>query len=512
MWRSATAVLGFDYTAAAENVGREVDEGSGRGARFGQRVGEEVRIARLQAPEVVTAMCVRPQVEKEKAMKKVLVIVGLAVLALLISLFAAACGNSAVTTTVSPPTSATGSSDTTTSASTATSATETTTSPSTGTSTAGPATGEPIKVGLLSSMTGTAAAGGSDIANGAKAMADLINSEGGINGRPLQLVLDDDQSDVQAMTAIIQKFAADKSIFGIIGPFFNPITPAARGVAEAQQVPGVIGSPASLELIAADKTSPSKWTVFSDPSVNVTGDAIVKELKFAGLKNVVALSDVMTSNQEPVDIAVGLAKEQGITITKLPDTFAPDQSDFQPIVNKFMETYNTLKPDGILLMGTPVNTPVLYKQLRDRGVTVPMFGSAIADNPATIAIGGAEGVEGLYVLDTGGGAVAQSMPDDWAVKALQLKFSDAYTKQFNVPVNSLAADGASYVNVMAAALEVGGTDREKVRAALRNLTNLQTTVGLVTLSEQNPNEGIQIGQMVLLQVKGGKFEFVTVLK
>jgi branched-chain amino acid transport system substrate-binding protein len=379
-------------------------------------------------------------------------------------------------------------------------------------STAGPATGEPIKIGLLSSMTGAAAAGGSDMANGANAMADLINSEGGINGRPLQLVLEDDQSDVQAMTAIIQKFAADKSIVGIIGPFFNSITPAARGVAEAQQIPGVIGSPASLELIAAEKTSPSKWTVFSDPSNNVLGDAIVKELKYAGLKNVVALSDVLTSNQEPVDVAVKLAKNQGITITKMPDTFAPDQSDFQPIVNKFMETYNTLKPDGVLLMGTPVNTPVLYKQLRDRGVTVPMFGSPVADNPATIAIGGAEGVEGLYVLDTGGGPVAQSLPDDWAVKALQLKFTDAFTKKFNTPVNSLAADGASFVCVMAAALKVGGTDREKVRAALHNLTNLQTTVGLVTLSDQNPNEGIQTGQMVLLQVKSGKFEYVTILK
>ena len=441
-----------------------------------------------------------------------LVIVGILVLAVLFAV--AACGGSNSTTTVPSASSSTASSETATSATTASTAAGSTdtTAASTDTSAAGPATGEPIKIGLLSSMTGAAAAGGSDIANGAMAMAELINSEGGINGRPIELLLEDDQADVQAMTAIVQKFAADKSITGIIGPFFNPITPAARGVAEAQQIPGVIASPASLEMIAAEQTSPSKWTVFSDPSNRVLGDAIVKELKYAGLKNVVALSDVLTSNQEPVDVAVELAKAEGITITKLPDTFAPDQSDFQPIVNKFMETYNSLKPDGVLVMGTPVNTPVLYKQLRDRGVTVPMFGSPVADHPATIAIGGTEAVEGLYVLDTGGGAVSGQMPSDWPVKALQLKFTETFTKKYNYPVNSLAADGASYVCVMAAALKVGGTDREQVRAALHNITNLQTTIGLVSLSDQNPNEGIQIGQMVLLQIKNGAFEFVTVLK
>ncbi len=425
--------------------------------------------------------------------------------------FVAACGGSEdTTTTAAPATTATTAAPAT--DTTAAPATDTTAAPSTETSTAGPATGEPIKIGLISSMTGTAADGGKDITNGAMAMADVINSEGGIDGRPIQLVLEDDKSDVQAMTAIMQKFGADKSTVGIVGPFFNPITPAARALAEQQQVPTVIGSPASLEVIAADKQSPAKWSVFSDPSVNVLADAIVKELQYAGLKNVLALSDVLTSNQQPVDIATGMAKDVGITITKLADTFTPDQADFQPIVNKFMETYNTLKPDGILLMGTPNTTPVLCNMLRERGVKEPIFGSPVACHPATVLVAGPEAVEGLHVLDTGGGAVPQQMPDDWPVKDLQLKFADTFTKKFNYPADSLAADGASYVCVMAAALKAGGTDREKVSAALRDLKSLQTTVGLVSLSDQNTSEGLELGQMVLLQIKDGVFKYVTVLK
>jgi branched-chain amino acid transport system substrate-binding protein len=273
----------------------------------------------------------------------------------------------------------------------------------------------------------------------------------------------------------------------------------------------VIGSPASLEVIEADKKSPAKWSVFSDPSVNVLADAIVKELQYAGLKNVLALCHVIAAEQQALDLAIELAKAEGITITKLADTFTPDQADFQPIVNKFMETYNTLNPDGVILMGTPNTTPVLTKMLRERGVTVPMFGSSVSAHPATIMIGGAD-VEELYLLDTGGGSVADQMPDDWAVKPLQTKFADTFMKKFNYPADSLAVDGGSYVCVMAAALKAGGPDREKVSAALRNLKSEHTTVGLVTLSEQNTSEGLEIGQMVLIQVKDGAFKFVTVLK
>jgi|WetSurMetagenome_2_1015567.scaffolds.fasta_scaffold04661_6 branched-chain amino acid transport system substrate-binding protein len=427
----------------------------------------------------------------------------------MVAVFVAACGGSEeVTTTAAPATTAT----------TAAPATDTTavpsteaTSGSTETSTAGPATGEPIKIGLISSMTGTAADGGKDITNGAMAMADIINAEGGINGRPIELLLEDDKSDVQALTAIMQKFGADKSIVGIVGPFFNPITPAARGLAEQQQIPTVIGSPASIEVIAADKQSPAKWSVFSDPSVNILADAIVKELQYAGLKNVIALCHVIVAEQQALDLAIPLAKTQGITITKLPDTFTPDQADFQPIVNKFMETYNTLKPDGVVLMGTPNTTPVLTKMLRERGVTVPLFGGSVSAHPATIMIGGPD-VEGLYLLDTGGGSVAEQMPGDWAVKALQTKFADTFIKKFDYPADSLAADGASYVCVVAEALKASGVDREKLSAALRNLKSVQTTVGLVTLSDQNTSEGLELGQMVLIQIKDGAFKFVTVLK
>ena len=54
--------------------------------------------------------------------------------------------------------------------------------------TADPATGEPIKVGMVTSLTGASAAPGVSIQNGAKYQVEYINSNGGINGRPIELL------------------------------------------------------------------------------------------------------------------------------------------------------------------------------------------------------------------------------------------------------------------------------------------------------------------------------------
>jgi branched-chain amino acid transport system substrate-binding protein len=424
-------------------------------------------------------------------------------LALLFAL--AGCGADTTTTTAAQTTSTAASATTDTSA-------VATTSASTATTTAGPATGEPIKIGLSCSLTGIAATGGASISQGVLAMAEMVNAEGGIAGRPLEIVVQDDKSDVTAMTAVLNGFT-EGDVFAIIGPFANWLADAARGITEAAQIPNIIGSPITVEGLETFKGNNFQWSVFPDCSVNVLADAIVKALKLGGHKNVLAVSDVLAGNQEPLDLAIKLAAADGITITKIADTFGMDGSDIEPVVNKLMEQYNAVKPDAFIVMGVPPTTPVIYKSLRDRGVTEPMYGNAIVAHPATVMVLGPEAVEGLYALDSGGGANPAAMPDDWPSKALQLKFADFYTKKYSMPPDSMAMSGASYVSVLVEAMnKAGALDREKVRAAMHAITDLPSTQGLLSFSVENPNEGVQVGQMVLYQIKGGQFELTQILK
>jgi branched-chain amino acid transport system substrate-binding protein len=418
----------------------------------------------------------------------------------------AACGGGETTTTTAAQTTSTTASATTDTSGAVTTAT----SPET--TTGGPATGEPINIGLACSLTGIAATGGASISQGALAMIEMVNAEGGIGGRPLEAVLEDDKSDVTALTAVLNGFI-EKEVFAVIGPFANWLGDAARGITEKAQIPEVIGSPITLAGLENFKTNGFKWSVFPDCSVNVLADALVKTLKLGGHKNVLAVSDVLAGNQEPLDLAIKLAAADGITITKIGDTFGMDGSDIEPVVNKLMEQYNALKPDAFIVMGVPPTTPVIYRSLRDRGVTEPVYGNAIVAHPATIMVLGPEAVEGLFALDSGGGANPAAMPDDWPSKAVQLKFVDFYTKKYDMPPDSIAMSGASYVTVLVDAMKrAGELDREKVRAAMHAITDLPSTQGLLSFSAENPNEGLQLGQMVLYQIKGGQFELTQILK
>jgi branched-chain amino acid transport system substrate-binding protein len=83
---------------------------------------------------------------------------------------------------------------------------------------AAPADGESIRVGVLAPMTGSVAADGEDIVRAATMVADEVNASGGIGGRPLELVVEDDACEAQQGVAAAEKLAAS-DVVAVVGGF-----------------------------------------------------------------------------------------------------------------------------------------------------------------------------------------------------------------------------------------------------------------------------------------------------
>jgi hypothetical protein len=64
---------------------------------------------------------------------------------------------------------------------------------------------------------------------------------------------------------------------------------------------------------------------------------VVKWLKMHGFKNILAVADVLPIDQETADLVVKAGATEGFTLTKMPDTYRRDVTDFQPLLNKIME-------------------------------------------------------------------------------------------------------------------------------------------------------------------------------
>jgi branched-chain amino acid transport system substrate-binding protein len=416
-------------------------------------------------------------------MSKRFKLAGLLAVLLVIALTAIACGGDEATTTTAAPTETT--------------------------EAGGPATGEPIKVGMVTSLTGPSAAPGVSIKNGAEYQVEYINDNGGINGRPIELLIEDDKSEVSSMTAAMTKLIEEDGIEYFVGPFIQYGQEAGRALCEDAEIPMVGAGPPSLEQI--DANTPYKWSVMMAAGPVTQADALANLIKEHGYQNVLAIADTLAIHAETAVKLVELSETEGFTLTLLPDTFGLILPDPQAILNKIMEGYNDVQPDMILTLSNPLAQPAIYEGLRNLGVTEPIHGSPAAAHPA-VMMRGPEAVEGLYVMDSGGLVNPQDLPDTWPTKTFLVDFYDRYSKHYGFAPDFFAAVGADFLIVLEAAMkEAGGADdKEAVRQALLNLTDAVTLEGLQTFTPDDTLEGVN-GFLVEYQITNGGFEFVRTL-
>jgi branched-chain amino acid transport system substrate-binding protein len=112
----------------------------------------------------------------------------------------------------------------------------TTTAVSTAT-TGGAATGEPIKIGVLGSMTGTAAPAFPAIQKGYELEIANLNATGGINGRPIELITVDDKSDPATAVSVATKLITQDNVVALLGPLSTPCALAVQPLAEQYEIP-----------------------------------------------------------------------------------------------------------------------------------------------------------------------------------------------------------------------------------------------------------------------------------
>jgi branched-chain amino acid transport system substrate-binding protein len=437
-------------------------------------------------------------------MKKRYTMAGILVLLLVIAITAVACGSGDSTTSTAATTATTASpSSDTTAATTATTGGSTDTTGATPTSAAGgPATGEPILVGFSSSLTGAAAAPGISVQQGVDLQVELINNNGGINGRPIKIVSADDKSDVTTIMANMTKMAETDKVDAFIGPFVVYALDAARAFAEKAQIPLVGPGPSGLKSIEGPQP---KWSVEIAASAPAQADALKKIIAKNGWKNILAMADILQIHQDTIDILVKDAAAGGYKITKMADSPGFDSTDATPFFNKIKVAYDSDKPDVIILYVNSIINPAIIKGLHALGVAGPIQMSPASAHPSIFAMG-PDAVEGVLCLDNNGIVNPVAMPDSWPLKKLQVDFAAAYEAKYKTGPDTFAAEGADMILVLAEAMKRAGdpTDKAKVAAALMAITDFPTYEGSVTFAPEDNSQGVK-GGLVEWTIKGGQF-------
>ncbi len=345
-----------------------------------------------------------------------------------------------------------------------------------------------IKIGAITSITGRFAEFGKMQQAGFKVAVDEINRKGGVLGKKIELVVEDNASDVNKGLAAAERLV-NAGVPLVLNEYSSSLVKAQAQYLARQKVPNLVFTSSGDDI-----TKPGNDYVFrmNQPATEYA-KVILDIFRANKFKTVAIIAGTGAFEKSVADAAQVIAKEYGIQVVE-DQRYDKGLTDFRPVLNRIKGK----SPDGLLMVSYAEDSVALMRQAREVGVKPRLFA------------GGAAGFAlPEFVKDSGSAAENVITATAWIP---QLRYPGV--QKLNVELKK-ALGGAdpsyhaaqAYAAVLVAAEAIkkaGGTDREKVKAAL-NGVSMMTSFGPISFKDFNGFKNQSPLAMVAQQVQGGKF-------
>ena len=324
-----------------------------------------------------------------------------------------------------------------------------------------------VKIGGIFPLSGQVAVYGVECKNGVDLAIEEINAAGGINGKPVVLVSEDDEGNPDKTVNAFKKLSTKDGVKVVIGSLTSGSTQAITTLSQASKVVQI--APAATAPAITDAGDFIFRACFIDPFQGTVGGKFAAET--LGKKRAAILYDIGN------DYSVGLADNFKIAFTKAggsivsEESYATNDKDFNAQLTKIKNA----NPDVVYLPDYYGTVALIAKQLRAQGINVPMVGADGWDGLTSNA--GDEVLGGYYSNHY---AVDSTEP---AVK----KFVESFRAKYNKDPNSFAALGYDCVYLIRDAIVAAGAeDSIAVRDALAKTDGDYVTGHLTFDEKHNP--------------------------
>lgn len=317
--------------------------------------------------------------------------------------------------------------------------------------------------------------------------ADEINQAGGINGRKIDIVIEDDQGSPEQAAVAAGKLIDRYKVVAIIGAGASGNSLAAAPKAQAAHVP----------LIAPSSTNPAVTQagdyVFRACYIDafqgeVMARFVVNTLK---AKRAAILQDFNSPYSRGLTefFELSFAKLGGEIVVK--QTYSQGDADFRGQLS----TIKAAAPDVIYIPGYYGDVAIIAKQARQLGVSVPLLGADGWDAPELWELGG-DSLNGSFISNH----YSADDPSD-AIK----KFVQSYRQRYgNLIPDAHAALAYDALRFLADAIQkAGGTDPQKMRDALAETRNFPGITGIISMDRER--NAVKPG--VILRLQDGKYVY-----
>ena len=325
---------------------------------------------------------------------------------------------------------------------------------------------ETIRVGVFADMTGQTASFGVSTLSGIKMAVDEINAKGGVNGRGIEILLEDNQGLPENTKKIVEQLIKEDKVHALIGEVLSTNSLAAAPLAQAAKVPMI--TPSSTNSRVTKVGDYIFRTCFID---EFQGEAMAR-FAFENLKmrRIAVLTDFKS------DYAKGLSDTFATTFTRLGGRIVSQKTYFQgdEDYSQQLEAIKQSNPQAIYLTGYYNAVGVIAKQARQMKINVPFLGGDGWDSPNLFQLS-ENSLNDSYITDH----FSLQSPSE-KVK----KFSADYKKLYGLEADSFAALAYDAIYVLADAIQrAKTTESQKLRDAIATTKDFNGVTGKITINK-----------------------------
>lgn len=354
---------------------------------------------------------------------------------------------------------------------------------------------EPLRIGALFSVTGPASFLGEPEKNTLEMLVKDANARGRVGGRKVELVVYDTQGDVTKAVQLANKLIKNDKVSVIVGPSTTGESMAVIPVAEKEKVP-LISCAAGIKI-----TEPVKKWVFKTPANDyVAVEKILIQAARQKQKNlaIITVSDGFgSSGREQLK---ALAAKKGFRIVA-DEVYGPKDTDMTAQLTKIKAS----RPDAIICWGTNPGPAIIARNVKQLGITTPLYMSHGVASKKFIELAGADAAEGI-MLPAGKLTVFDKLPKNDPQAALLRSYDQAYRKGFGVEASTFGGYAYDAFILISNALKKGGTPAQ-IRDGLEQARKVVSVSGIFTMSPADHN-GLDLSAFEMVRITKGDWELV----
>ena len=354
---------------------------------------------------------------------------------------------------------------------------------------------EPLRIGALFSVTGPASFLGEPEKNTLEMLVKDANAKGGIGGRKLELVVYDTQGDVTKAVQLTNKLIKNDKVSVIVGPSTTGESMAVIPVAEKEKIP-LISCAAGIKI-----TEPVKKWVFKTPANDhVAVEKILIQAAKLKQKNIaiITVSDGFgSSGREQLKV---LAAKKGFRIVA-DEVYGPKDTDMTAQLTKIKAS----RPDAIICWGTNPGPAIIARNVKQLGITTPIYMSHGVASKKFIELAGADAAEGI-MLPAGKLTIFDKLPKNDPQAKLLRDYDQSYRKGFGVEASTFGGYAYDAFLLVANALKKGGTPAQ-IRDGIEQSRKVVSVSGIFTMSPADHN-GLDLSAFEMVRITRGDWELV----